>query len=158
MEDIGKRIREERVRLDATQEYFAALGGVTVQTQRRYEAGARSPDAKYLSAIAHAVDIQYIITGERSARRQTQRTIGYALAHDGQPPLEDNGERGGGKTTALDEPRLKLIVQMVEEHAPALCAEKKAALIAGLYAIHGLPAEEVSMATLRMIVDELGIE
>lgn len=81
----GARIREERGRRGVTQEYFAALGGVTVQTQRSYESGRSAPHAAYLDAIANAVDIQYIVTGERTARKQSTRSIIAAQQNDGYP-------------------------------------------------------------------------
>lgn len=69
MEDIGRRLREERLRLSYTQEAFAAVGGVAVNAQGKYERGLRSPNAKYLSRIADVgVDLLYVLTGCRSAR------------------------------------------------------------------------------------------
>ncbi len=81
----GVRIKEERERLGFTQEYFAALGGVTARTQRNYELGKRVPDVAYLDAVANTVDIQYIVTGERSARKQSTRSIIAAQQNDGYP-------------------------------------------------------------------------
>lgn len=98
----GERIRQERGRLGVTQEYFAALGGVTVQTQRSYESGRSAPDAEYLAIIAHAVDIQYIVTGERAARIQTSRSIMNAQLGDDIPPLEEASALKPDEAALLD--------------------------------------------------------
>ena len=59
----GDRLRDQRKKLKMTQEVFAKLGGVTVQTQRNYESGRRAPDTEYLNKIADkGVDVQYIVT------------------------------------------------------------------------------------------------
>ena len=68
MEGIGKRLREERVRLGYTQEVLATIGGVMVNAQGNYERGQRSPDARYLSRLADVdVDLLYVLTGRRFA-------------------------------------------------------------------------------------------
>lgn len=64
---IGARLRVERHRLQLNQTEFAQLGGVRKLAQLRYEHNERMPDAQYLLALAQAgVDIQYVLTGERS--------------------------------------------------------------------------------------------
>ena len=66
--DIGFRLRRERERMGLSQEAFAALASVKKMAQWNYEKGDRSPDAKYLAAIAAAgVDVRYVLTGELSA-------------------------------------------------------------------------------------------
>lgn len=68
MDDIGRRLREERRRLGLNQDDFAELGGVKKNAQLHYENGSRSPDAAYLTAIAEAgVDVLYVLTGSYSA-------------------------------------------------------------------------------------------
>lgn len=48
------------------QTIFAALGGITKETQLKYENGSRRPDTAYLEAIAtHGVDVAYLLTGRR---------------------------------------------------------------------------------------------
>ena len=65
---IGSRLREERERLDYSQEAFAELASASRPTQFNYESGKRSPDSAYLAAIAAAgADVLYILTGSRSA-------------------------------------------------------------------------------------------
>lgn len=69
---IGQRLREERERLAFTQPAFAALGDTTKKSQIDYEKDLTQPKAGYLAAIAKAgADIQYIITGARSAETLT---------------------------------------------------------------------------------------
>ncbi|MCD4518941.1 helix-turn-helix domain-containing protein [Burkholderia pseudomallei] len=68
MNTIGSRLREERLRLGLSQDEFAAIGGVLRRAQSNYESDERSPDAKYLSAIAGlGVDLLYVLTGSKQA-------------------------------------------------------------------------------------------
>lgn len=65
---IGARLREERVRLGRNQVDFAALAQTTKRSQYEYEKGGASPGASYLASIAAAgADVQYIVTGVRTA-------------------------------------------------------------------------------------------
>lgn len=74
MESIGKRLREERVRLGLNQDEFVALAGIQRRTQTNYENDVRAPDAAYLAALAeHGVDINYVITGIRSVSEKKLR-------------------------------------------------------------------------------------
>jgi len=62
------RLRAERKRLGLSQEKFAALAGVTKDTQLNYESGTRKPDSDYLIAICGAgVDSHFLIHGTPSA-------------------------------------------------------------------------------------------
>lgn len=72
---FGERIREERNRLGMSQPVFGELAGVTKKTQMLYEAGERFPDAVYLAAISVHADIQYIVTGIRSAQALTRDEV-----------------------------------------------------------------------------------
>lgn len=84
--DTGVRLREERERLGMSQEAFGAMAGVRKQAQLLYEKGERSPDARYLSAIAAAgTDVLYILTGQRSVPVPPQ-----ALLPEGDRILLDN--------------------------------------------------------------------
>ncbi|MDN7492508.1 helix-turn-helix domain-containing protein [Burkholderia sp. AU45274] len=68
MKDFASRLKEERKRLGVNQTAFAALGGITKDTQLNYESGVRRPDSAYLEAIAaHGVDVAYLLTGQRNA-------------------------------------------------------------------------------------------
>lgn len=65
--EIGTRLKEERLRLKFSQTEFAGIGGVQRDAQLRYEKGMRFPDAAYLSAIAKSgADVTYIITGRHA--------------------------------------------------------------------------------------------
>ena len=66
------RLRAERKRLGLSQEKFAALAGVTKDTQLNYESGARKPDSDYLIAICGAgVDSHYLLHGTPSSDELT---------------------------------------------------------------------------------------
>jgi len=65
--NISVRLREEREKLRMTQADMAEAGGVKPQAVSLYEAGKRSPDAKYLERVATVgVDVGYVLTGQRS--------------------------------------------------------------------------------------------
>uniref|UniRef100_T1HRW2 HTH cro/C1-type domain-containing protein n=2 Tax=cellular organisms TaxID=131567 RepID=T1HRW2_RHOPR len=67
LEGVGDRLKSERLRLGLSQEIFAERCGVKKLTQYNYEKSERHPDAAYLvSAKALGVDVNYLITGERS--------------------------------------------------------------------------------------------
>lgn len=67
MDTFFSRLKDERVRLGLNQTEFAEMAGVQKRAQVNYEAGERSPDAKYLTAIAAAgADVLYILTGQRA--------------------------------------------------------------------------------------------
>lgn len=82
MGTIGSRLREERERLQVSQSYLGSLGGVTGKTQGLYELDKRRPDAEYLAAVAHTIDILYVVTGEYNVGGpQSQRSIVDANIH-----------------------------------------------------------------------------
>lgn len=63
-EDVGNRLRIERVRLGLTQPECAELCDVSKTTQHNYESGTRVPDAMYLAAAHRAgMDVLYVLTG-----------------------------------------------------------------------------------------------
>lgn len=83
----GERLREERNRLGLSQPAFGLAGGVTKKTQGLYESGDRVPDAGYLTAIAsEGADIQYIVTGIRSAQALSRDEIELLVAYRAAPP------------------------------------------------------------------------
>lgn len=68
MEDFGKRLKEERERLEMTQDAFAKACGVGRTAQFNYEREERRPTAKYLSAIDKiGGDANYVMTGIRKS-------------------------------------------------------------------------------------------
>lgn len=63
---MGDRLREERIRLDLSQEDLAQAGGVNRNTQGSYERGARNPDTAYLTGVAAlGIDTVFVLTGQR---------------------------------------------------------------------------------------------
>jgi len=67
---VGKRLREERERLEMSQETMANIAGISRVSQSNYERDERSPDNKYWQALYEiGVDILYVITGERKKRK-----------------------------------------------------------------------------------------
>ncbi|MCA8181005.1 helix-turn-helix domain-containing protein [Burkholderia vietnamiensis] len=73
METVGKRLREERLRIGLSQDEFAAIGQLGRKTLAFYESDERAPDTSFLLALRSiGVDIVYVLTGERSgAGRQS---------------------------------------------------------------------------------------
>jgi transcriptional regulator with XRE-family HTH domain len=66
LQGIGKRLREERERLNLSQEELAAVAGTNRMTPSRYEQGSHSPTLSFLDAIGNAgVDVDYVLTGKR---------------------------------------------------------------------------------------------
>lgn len=64
---VGERIRSERKRLGHNQTEFAALAGIELATQSRYETAKQRPKLDYLFAIASVgADTQFILTGRRN--------------------------------------------------------------------------------------------
>lgn len=73
---FGKRLREERERMRATQDVFAELGGVQRRAQANYETDERAPDTEYLTGLMRAgVDVFYLLSGERKNERVGVRSI-----------------------------------------------------------------------------------
>ncbi|CAM3810440.1 helix-turn-helix domain-containing protein [Xenorhabdus thuongxuanensis] len=66
---IGKRLREEREKIGASQDLMAKTFGVSTRTWGEYERGKTAPNAAMLSMLAteYGFDINYIITGIRAA-------------------------------------------------------------------------------------------
>lgn len=61
---FGQRLKEERKRLNMSQEHLAQIGGCQRLAQLQYESEATAPTTRYLSAIAAAgVDLSYLILG-----------------------------------------------------------------------------------------------
>jgi transcriptional regulator with XRE-family HTH domain len=72
-QEIGARIRSERVRLGLNQADFAASCLVSKTSQVNYESGLRSPDAIYLRhAQTIGVDTSYVVTGSRVQDKSSQ--------------------------------------------------------------------------------------
>lgn len=64
---VGKRLKEERLRLRLSQETLGEAGGVGKNAQIKYEKDERAPDTHYLVGInAAGVDVLYVVCGVRS--------------------------------------------------------------------------------------------
>lgn len=63
---FGRRLREERDRLEVSQAAFAELVGVKRVTQHIFEHDVRLPDSAYLEAAGQiGTDVSYLVLGER---------------------------------------------------------------------------------------------
>lgn len=102
---IGERLFEERNRLGMNQPDFAALGGKTKKTLIEWEKGEAYPNAAFLAAIsAHGADIQYIVTGQRSAQalsQDEQELLGYWRAAPLAVKAAAIGALQGGSASAM---------------------------------------------------------
>lgn len=68
MSDVGLRLRLARERTGLNQTDFAELGGVSRNTQTKYETGERAPDSDYFQRLRDQnIDIVYILTGQEQA-------------------------------------------------------------------------------------------
>ncbi|WP_411705170.1 helix-turn-helix domain-containing protein [Edaphovirga cremea] len=66
MRFFSERLKQERVKLGLAASKMAAIGGVSINTQFRYENGERTPRIQYLMAVAvRGVDVFYLLTGRR---------------------------------------------------------------------------------------------
>lgn len=69
MDDLGKRLKDERERLGLTQAKFAEACGVGRTAQFNYERGEREPSWSYISAAEKiGVDVLYIFTGMHAGK------------------------------------------------------------------------------------------
>lgn len=77
---IGERLRKERNRLGLNQTDFGGLAGISTNAQANYENDSRSPNAKYLAALAgHGVDVGYVLTGEHTVRTEALEDVQEAF-------------------------------------------------------------------------------
>lgn len=76
---IGKRLREERERLNLKQDQLHEITGVTRRTQSSYENDQTKPKGEFLQNIAtFGFDVGYIITGVRAENvAHTPTEMGY---------------------------------------------------------------------------------
>ncbi|MBB2485384.1 helix-turn-helix domain-containing protein [Mitsuaria sp. WAJ17] len=92
---IGDRLRAERQRLGYMQADFGAAVGVSKTTQFNYEAGDRTPDARYLrKAAALGLDLLHVVMGTRddsSADRYIRVPALEAQTQGGTAPLKEDG-------------------------------------------------------------------
>lgn len=79
--NIGRRLRDERVRLGYSQETFGTRIGTTGRTIKKYEGNETSPRASELAvAWSAGVDVLYVITGERAPFSMREERAPYSPA------------------------------------------------------------------------------
>ncbi|WP_379555831.1 helix-turn-helix domain-containing protein [Pseudomonas sp. MD332_8] len=83
-------MREERIRLNLSQEDLAEAGGVNRNTQGTYERGGRNPDTSYLKGVASlGVDTIYVLCGRRLVGTGLSDIEATVLAHFRSIPEDD---------------------------------------------------------------------
>lgn len=76
---VGKRLIEERERLQLSQSAFFNACGVSKKAQYNFENDEQLPGAAYLiAADALGVDILYVLTGRKGAPRKHSGDTAYA--------------------------------------------------------------------------------
>ena len=66
--DFPARLRLARKEKKLNQTDFAAVGGVSLNSQGKYEAGLTEPSVSYLMNLATVgIDVHWLLTGQRSA-------------------------------------------------------------------------------------------
>ncbi|WP_339475193.1 helix-turn-helix domain-containing protein [Pseudomonas sp. RL_5y_Pfl2_69] len=76
MSTYGKRLREERLRLNLTQQQLALAGGIGRNTQSLYERDLSLPRADYLALITLlGIDVLYILNGRHTLYRPPSATV-----------------------------------------------------------------------------------
>lgn len=157
--DAGSRLKEERERLGFSQSDFGLRGGVTRTAQGNYEAGKRSPDLQYLSAISEAgADVLYIVTGVRREESLVSRVARRARGN----PLMGARDEGRAFLHAAEIDRRQQIGLPVDEGRPAIDFDfARAAVIAAAKAAGFPPESDVDfVATMmaRLIAGEMSEE
>lgn len=99
---FGQRLSEERKRIGLNQTEFGRIAGVTKTSQVNYESGERSPSVDYWQAIATAgVDVQYIITGIKTATQNTALSPREAALLDNYRHVDDELDKKVIERTAF---------------------------------------------------------
>ena len=108
MSSFGRRLQQERARLDLSQLAFAELGGVKRSSQHLYEHDARSPDAAYLARIQSAgVDVGFLISGNASPASSRGGPLSVEHAMLAFRAVEEFARKHSGETvSALERERL----------------------------------------------------
>lgn len=70
-EQIGERLREERIRIDVSQLSMAESCDVSRGTLATWEKGEQSPNAAALAVMAElGVDVLYVVTGQHAGESE----------------------------------------------------------------------------------------
>ncbi|CAN7258457.1 XRE family transcriptional regulator [Variovorax sp. LjRoot84] len=89
---IGARLREERERLNLSQDAFAKLGEASLRAEQDWERGVSAPKADFLAvAAAKGVDVLYVLTGQRTPRAAESLTPEQAALVDNYNHADDEG-------------------------------------------------------------------
>ncbi|NNJ83624.1 MAG: helix-turn-helix domain-containing protein [Gammaproteobacteria bacterium] len=124
---IGERLKEERNRLGLNQTDFGKLCCVTRQTQRLYEKGERTPDSKYLAAIAKVgADILYIVTGERNAVSVRRLEGGEERLKPDEAVLLDNYRHLSGRNREIIQKTSAALAQREQDEVNPQSARQEA--------------------------------
>ena len=80
---FGARLRQERSLRKLTQANCDQIGGVSVVSQRFYEAGDRMPNAEYLFRLhRYGIDTCYLITSEKKSAEVDDSLIKEGLSDE----------------------------------------------------------------------------
>lgn len=156
MNGIGRRLKEERVRLKLSQSALGAIGGVETNAQGNYEGGTRYPRADYLSRIAQSgVDVTYVVTGLRvpDAEQLSQLYPPVRLDEGTAQGQADGADRLAGLIMRLQSNLHGITTDLYQISRLAdtgVDADKLASRQSQLETIKG-EAEAIAVATLRLI-------
>lgn len=152
MNRIGKRLKEERLRLKISQSTLGSVGGVETNAQGNYESGLRFPRADYLSRIAQGgIDVAYVVTGCRLPTADAASEVDESLpALPGEPSEGDRLasliERLQGNLHGITTD-LYHISRLAEVNA----APDKSDTRQGQLEVIKNEAEAIALATMRLI-------
>lgn len=126
---VGKRLREERVRLGYTQKSLGEIGGVKLNSQAKYERGETFPNTEYLEKLGKAgVDLVYLVTGRRDNTDKIYAEPGDAL----NAVLDVQGELGLSFTAD----QIKKLIELAWEEQ--LNREQLKASVLVFFQLHGV--------------------
>lgn len=128
-ESQGQRLKEERERLGLSQAKFAESCGVGKTAQYTYEAGERSPDARYLQEAGRlGVDVWFVLLGRRTTEPDMESLAkGVVLHHISRQLGLDPEELADVLATAAR--KEKLAAQWQEDDDPTEVHRRAAALV-----------------------------
>lgn len=84
--EFNKRLKSARKKAGYTQAELAVLGGVSLNSQARYETTDRNPDASYLAKVWKEIDVPFVLTGEPSINAKNTVIIPDIVNDDSHPP------------------------------------------------------------------------
>lgn len=84
---FGERLKEERKRLDLTQQALAEACGVSKRQQLYYEADQWPGGAYLAAAAAVGIDVNYVLTGKRTGQMDPQDALLLAAFRNASPEI-----------------------------------------------------------------------